>query len=101
MLNWYTLGPRWSKTLYVVKGLSGFRVELQGVSKLFSPADLQIVSTVEAPGLVKLSEKARKTRGKKSMELAEIDASVPSRELSDLLALRLGPCAHALNVLNP
>jgi len=81
------LGPRWSKTLYVVKGLSGFRVELQGMSKLFSPADLQIVSSVEAPGLVKLSEKARKARGKKALELAEIDAAVPSRELSDLLAV--------------
>ena len=81
------LGPRWSKTLYVVKGISGFRVELEGISKMFSPADLQIVSNVEAPGLVKLSEKARKSRSKKAAELGEIDAAVPSRELSDLLAV--------------
>ena len=80
------LGPRWSKAVYVVNGISGFRVELEGLSKLFSPADLQIVSSVEAPGLVKLSEKARKSRGKKAAELGEIDAAVPSRELSDLLA---------------
>ena len=81
------LGPRWSKTIYVVKGIAGFRVELEGVSKLFSPADLQLVSNVEAPGLVKLSKQARKSRGKKAAELGEIDAAVPSRELSDLLAV--------------
>jgi hypothetical protein len=62
-------------------------VELEGISKMFSPADLQIVSNVEAPGLVKLSEKARKSRSKKAAELGEIDAAVPSRELSDLLAV--------------
>jgi len=67
--------PSWSKTIYTVEKVDGFKVLLQGLTERFSPRDLLIVSEVETHEPIQqpaTKQQARKTR-RIGQALAELD----------------------------
>ena len=80
------LGSRWSKTVYEVEAVKGYKVKVQGLAKTFSVSDLQLVSEPEGSEVAGgISEVARLKKGKREAELAEIDAVIPGRELAAII----------------
>lgn len=76
------LGPVWSKKLYTVLAVDGYKVKLEGLPKKYSVSDLQLVTGAEGEQVPGVPEVRRLKKAKRAAELAEIDATVPARELA-------------------
>ena len=79
------LSNNWSRKVYKVEAIVGYRVKLEGLPKKYSLSDVQLVSEPEgneAPGGI--SKVARKDKAKRAELLKEIDAAIPTQELSAL-----------------
>jgi len=72
------VGPRWSKELYTVEGVVGYKVKLKGVEERISPRDLQIITgdvETRAPVRAAPEKRAAKAALVQERALAEIDAA--------------------------
>ncbi len=69
------LGAVWTKDIYEVEALEGYKVKLKGFRKRFSPRELQLVEVVpEVPGedLAEV-ERARKKKQRVTRAISELD----------------------------
>ena len=68
-------GPKWTSKIFIVEGVDGYRVALEGYKRRFSPAFLQIIGEVVVKPIEKpVSELVRRKEGAVSRARKVIDA---------------------------